>query len=288
MDKDDLLWQFLLACVFLGLPVFWWNFGFVGGLLAYILMLAVIGVCVLYTNYVVNPRYHARLLVEKDIEKKEKQRYIIEVIAQLRDVNYSLANIPPELLEDHDFKYSLLHECPSAIKYIRDRGENMARYVLSRDGSLLEYFRSYQNKHDIVRIAIENSPGAWKHVAGSLKIDPDIYDWHYRFWGDPSIASDLHNARVAQQHKPIPKQAIQVKTEPKRIEDHANEVDPLYDEAVGIVLKTRRASISSVQRQLRIGYNRAARLIEDMERAGLVSAMQSNGNREVLAPHQEP
>jgi S-DNA-T family DNA segregation ATPase FtsK/SpoIIIE len=69
--------------------------------------------------------------------------------------------------------------------------------------------------------------------------------------------------------------------------DRNAEVDPLYDEAVGIVLKTRRASISSVQRQLRIGYNRAARLIEDMERAGLVSAMQSNGNREVLAPHHE-
>jgi DNA segregation ATPase FtsK/SpoIIIE, S-DNA-T family len=65
------------------------------------------------------------------------------------------------------------------------------------------------------------------------------------------------------------------------------ETDPLYDEAVAIVLKTRRASISSVQRQLRIGYNRAARLIEDMERAGLVSAMQSNGNREVLAPKSE-
>lgn len=65
------------------------------------------------------------------------------------------------------------------------------------------------------------------------------------------------------------------------------EVDPLYDEAVGIVLKTRRASISAVQRQLRIGYNRAARLIEDMERAGLVSSMQSNGNREVLAPHND-
>lgn len=62
------------------------------------------------------------------------------------------------------------------------------------------------------------------------------------------------------------------------------ESDPLYDEAVAIVLKSRRASISSVQRHLRIGYNRAARLIEEMERAGLVSAMQSNGNREVLAP----
>jgi S-DNA-T family DNA segregation ATPase FtsK/SpoIIIE len=62
------------------------------------------------------------------------------------------------------------------------------------------------------------------------------------------------------------------------------EADPLYDEAVAIVLRTRRASISAVQRHLRIGYNRAARLIEDMERAGLVSPMQSNGNREVLAP----
>jgi S-DNA-T family DNA segregation ATPase FtsK/SpoIIIE len=65
-------------------------------------------------------------------------------------------------------------------------------------------------------------------------------------------------------------------------EGGGGETDPLYDEAVAIVLKSRRASISSVQRQLRIGYNRAARLIEDMERAGLVSPMQSNGNREVL------
>lgn len=64
--------------------------------------------------------------------------------------------------------------------------------------------------------------------------------------------------------------------------DGGGEKDELYDEAVAIVLKSRRASISSVQRQLRIGYNRAARLIEDMERAGLVSEMQSNGSREVL------
>ncbi len=62
------------------------------------------------------------------------------------------------------------------------------------------------------------------------------------------------------------------------------ETDALYDQAVAIVLKTRRPSISLVQRHLRIGYNRAARLIEQMERSGLVSPMQSNGNREVLAP----
>jgi len=62
------------------------------------------------------------------------------------------------------------------------------------------------------------------------------------------------------------------------------EADPLYDQAVEIVLRTRRPSISLVQRHLRIGYNRAARLIEQMEQSGLVSAMQSNGNREVLVP----
>ncbi|NYT58763.1 DNA translocase FtsK 4TM domain-containing protein [Alcaligenaceae bacterium] len=62
------------------------------------------------------------------------------------------------------------------------------------------------------------------------------------------------------------------------------ESDPLYDQAVEVILKNRRASISSVQRHLRIGYNRAARLLEQMEQAGLVSAMQSNGNREILAP----
>ena len=69
--------------------------------------------------------------------------------------------------------------------------------------------------------------------------------------------------------------------------DGGGEKDELYDEAVAIVLKTRRASISSVQRQLRIGYNRAARLIEDMERAGLVSEMQTNGSREVLVKAED-
>ncbi|MCC4116783.1 DNA translocase FtsK 4TM domain-containing protein [Aromatoleum toluclasticum] len=65
------------------------------------------------------------------------------------------------------------------------------------------------------------------------------------------------------------------------------EADPLYDQAVEVVIKTRRPSISLVQRHLRIGYNRAARLIEQMERAGLVSAMGANGNREVIVPAKE-
>ncbi len=65
------------------------------------------------------------------------------------------------------------------------------------------------------------------------------------------------------------------------------ESDPLYDQAVEMVLRSRRASISLVQRHLRIGYNRAARLIEQMEQAGLVSSMATNGNREVLVPSRE-
>ena len=62
------------------------------------------------------------------------------------------------------------------------------------------------------------------------------------------------------------------------------EADPLYDQAVRIVTETRRASISGVQRRLKIGYNRAARMLEEMESAGVVGPLQSNGSREVLAP----
>jgi S-DNA-T family DNA segregation ATPase FtsK/SpoIIIE len=62
------------------------------------------------------------------------------------------------------------------------------------------------------------------------------------------------------------------------------ESDALYDQAVQIVTETRRASVSGIQRRLKIGYNRAARIVEAMEAAGVVSAMQANGSREVLAP----
>ena len=65
------------------------------------------------------------------------------------------------------------------------------------------------------------------------------------------------------------------------------EKDPMYDQAVDIVLKNKRASISLVQRHLRIGYNRSARLLEAMEKAGLVSAMQGNGNRDILVRKAE-
>jgi S-DNA-T family DNA segregation ATPase FtsK/SpoIIIE len=65
------------------------------------------------------------------------------------------------------------------------------------------------------------------------------------------------------------------------------EADPMYDQAVAIVLQNKRASISLVQRHLRIGYNRAARLLEQMEKSGLVSAMATNGNRDLLLPKRD-
>jgi len=62
------------------------------------------------------------------------------------------------------------------------------------------------------------------------------------------------------------------------------ENDPLYDQAVMLITESRRASVSAVQRRFKIGYNRAARMVEQMERAGVVGPLQANGMREVLAP----
>ncbi|HZF25209.1 MAG TPA: DNA translocase FtsK 4TM domain-containing protein [Steroidobacteraceae bacterium] len=83
---------------------------------------------------------------------------------------------------------------------------------------------------------------------------------------------------------PIPGLPGEDESEEGEVGENEGEQDPLYDEAVRIVLETRKASISGVQRRLRIGYNRAARLVETMEAVGLVGPLQSNGSREVLAP----
>jgi len=76
-------------------------------------------------------------------------------------------------------------------------------------------------------------------------------------------------------------------TEPGAAGEANGEADPMYDQAVAIVLQHKRASISLVQRHLRIGYNRAARLLEQMEKSGLVSAMATNGNRDLLVPRRD-
>jgi S-DNA-T family DNA segregation ATPase FtsK/SpoIIIE len=70
--------------------------------------------------------------------------------------------------------------------------------------------------------------------------------------------------------------------------DAGEESDPLYDQAIAVVTESRKASISYVQRRLKVGYNRAARMIEQMEAAGVVSQVQGNGTREVIAPPPPP
>ncbi|MFI4921307.1 MAG: DNA translocase FtsK, partial [Gammaproteobacteria bacterium] len=76
--------------------------------------------------------------------------------------------------------------------------------------------------------------------------------------------------------------------EPGEDGEYSGEQDPLYDQAVRIVTESRRASISGVQRRLKVGYNRAARMIEEMEARGIVGPLQSNGSREVLAAAPPP
>lgn len=75
--------------------------------------------------------------------------------------------------------------------------------------------------------------------------------------------------------------------EPPAPGESSGEADPMYDQAVAVVLQHKRASISLVQRHLRIGYNRAARLLEQMEKSGLVSSMATNGNRDLIVPHRD-
>lgn len=101
-----------------------------------------------------------------------------------------------------------------------------------------------------------------------------VHDWQQR--GQPEYIEGLVETGEAQQ----------AGASGDDDDEESAEQDPLYDQAVQIVLDTRRASISSVQRRLRIGYNRAARLLEEMENAGLVSPMEHNGSREILVPER--
>ena len=117
-------------------------------------------------------------------------------------------------------------------------------------------------------------------VHGAFVGDDEVHrvvnDWKTR--AEPEYIDDIVSS--AQETGPIPGWSG---SESSSSEDS----DDLYDEAVNFVLESRRASISAVQRKLRIGYNRAARLIETMEEAGLVSEMSSNGSREVLVPKRD-
>jgi S-DNA-T family DNA segregation ATPase FtsK/SpoIIIE len=116
-------------------------------------------------------------------------------------------------------------------------------------------------------------------VHGAFCSDDEVHrvvaDWKRR--GDPQYLDGLLDEGG---QTPVTAGEIQS----ANADEEDPESDALYDEAVHYVTKSRRASISSVQRKLRIGYNRAARLIETMEAAGVVTPMGSNGQREVIAP----
>ena len=114
-------------------------------------------------------------------------------------------------------------------------------------------------------------------VHGAFVSDDEVHrivaDWKAR--GEPNYLEDVLSGG---EEEPF----LQIESNSDSEQD-----DPLYDEAVAFVLESRRASISSVQRKLRIGYNRAARLIESMEAAGVVSAMNTNGSRDILVPKRD-
>ncbi|NVJ59993.1 MAG: DNA translocase FtsK 4TM domain-containing protein [Gammaproteobacteria bacterium] len=116
-----------------------------------------------------------------------------------------------------------------------------------------------------------------ERVHGAFVDDDEVHrvvaDWQKR--GEPDFEESITSGVSETEMMGIPKGS----------EEEANaERDELYDQAVAIVTESRRASISGIQRRLKIGYNRAARMIEEMEAAGVVTEMQSNGMREVIAP----
>lgn len=118
-------------------------------------------------------------------------------------------------------------------------------------------------------------------------------------WAELHVAVRVHGAFVRDQEVHAVVQDWKARGRPQYVDgitsdseseggvggfDGAEELDPLFDQAVQFVTEKRKASISGVQRQFRIGYNRAARIIEQMEAQGIVSEQGHNGNREVLAP----
>ncbi|WP_455566975.1 DNA translocase FtsK 4TM domain-containing protein [Rheinheimera aquimaris] len=118
--------------------------------------------------------------------------------------------------------------------------------------------------------------GVPTRVHGAFVDDHEVHavvaDWKKR--GKPNYIPDILSGETTEENL-LPGETI---------EGEDGEADPLYDQAVAFVTETRRASVSGVQRKFRIGYNRAARLVEQMEHSGIVTGPGHNGNREVMAP----
>ncbi len=123
-----------------------------------------------------------------------------------------------------------------------------------------------------------SSRGIPERVHGAFVSDAEVHRVaeHLKQSGEPEYIDGILDEASAGE-APLPGL-------PGEMNAGGGEADPLYDQAVRIVTETRKASISGVQRRLKIGYNRAARLVEEMEAAGIVGPLQSNGAREVIAP----
>ncbi|WP_240224210.1 DNA translocase FtsK [Rheinheimera hassiensis] len=118
--------------------------------------------------------------------------------------------------------------------------------------------------------------GVPNRVHGAFVDDHEVHavvaDWKKR--GKPNYIAEILSGETTEENL-LPGETL---------EGEDGEADPLYDQAVAFVTESRRASVSGVQRKFRIGYNRAARLVEQMEHSGIVSGPGHNGNREVMAP----
>lgn len=115
-----------------------------------------------------------------------------------------------------------------------------------------------------------------QRVHGAFASDDEVHHVveYLKQFGEPDYVEDILSSGSSEEFASIGR-------------NNDTDIDPMYDEAVSLVLKTKKASISSVQRALRIGYNRAARLIDQMETDGIVSPPETNGNRTVIAPNAQ-
>ncbi|MBU2114259.1 MAG: cell division protein FtsK, partial [Gammaproteobacteria bacterium] len=118
--------------------------------------------------------------------------------------------------------------------------------------------------------------GVPTRVHGAFVDDHEVHavvaDWKKR--GKPNYVAEILSGETTEENL-LPGETL---------EGDDGEADPLYDQAVAFVIESRRASVSGVQRKFRIGYNRAARLVEQMEQSGIVTGPGHNGNREVIVP----
>ena len=117
------------------------------------------------------------------------------------------------------------------------------------------------------------------HGAGSMTTRSTTWSFLTGCSASPTTSTALEDVQLMDNGQQVGPTGL-----PEDGDDADPESDELYDKAVQVVIETRRASISGVQRRLKIGYNRAARMIEQMEAAGIVSPPSHNGNREVLVP----